>query len=430
MMLSTQTINAGDVPLAPDGSQSADIGARDLLATVLLYAPLIATTIFSKVAISSLSSAFTVAIPILIAIPMAGLLLGRMRFDPGRLSLYLIVVALLWAMQIFSGESFSMNSMLLMTTLFFTMTVYVPATSPHADKALLFFLNLATLLALCGIAQFFLQFVIGSRLAFPIEHFLPKSILIQHYNYLNPLSYGVNTYKANGIFLLEPSQFSQLLAVAIVAELMTLNRSWRLISFAVAMIVAYSGTGLMILAVCMPIIVISKRRWALFFVAIVALVVLGLFAESLNLDIFINRAGEFGSTKSSAFGRFIGGFYAFDDWLWPEWRRAFFGYGAGSYADASGKFVLTASEMPLNKIVFEFGLVGACALFGFFIFCMAKGSGPAVFRLAVGLSFFLNALYTPTAQGIALSVILWNCAYGSAKRSEVRPSPGVARLCA
>ncbi len=416
--------------MAPDNSRSTDAGARDRLGSLLLYAPLIATTIFMKVAISSLSSAFTIAIPILLAIPLVGLLLGRMRFDPGRLSLYLMVVALLWAMQIFGGDSFSMNSMLLVTTLFFTMVVYVPVPAHRAGMALAFFLNLATLLALCGIAQFLLQFVIGSRFAFPIEHFLPKDILIQHYNYLNPLSYGTNTYKANGVFLLEPSQFSQLIAVALVAELVTSNRLWRLVSFAVAMFVAYSGTGLMILAVCMPIVIISKRRWTLLLAAGPALIVLILFSDSLNLDVFINRAGEFSSTKSSAFGRFIGGFYAFDDWLWPDWRRAFFGYGAGSYADASANFVLTASEMPLNKIVFEFGLVGASALFSFFVFCMAKGSGPGVFRLAVGLSFFLNALYTPTAQGIALSVILWNCACSSTKHSEIHPLPGVARLCA
>jgi hypothetical protein len=409
---------------------SAEVTPNDKLAALLLYSPLIATTFLSKIAISSLSSAFTIAVPILIATPLAGLMLKRMRFDLVRLSLYLIVVALLWAMQVFSGEPFSMKSMLLMTTLFFTMTVYVPRPGYSVEAALVFFLNLATWLAVLGVAQFFLQFVIGSRFAFPIEHFLPKNILIQHYNYLNPLSYGVGTYKANGVFLLEPSQFSQLLAVAIVAELMTSNRLWRLALFAIGMVVSYSGTGLIVLAVCLPIVVVTKRRWDFLFGMCVLLAILVLFAEPLNLDLYVQRLSEFSSTRSSAFGRFVGGFYAFDDWLWPDWRRTFFGYGGGSYAETSRKFVWTASEMPLNKIVFEFGLVGAFALFGFFIYCMVKGAGPGVLRLALGLSFFLNPLYTPTSQGIALSVVLWNCARLQRPHQKTCPLAGVADTCA
>ena len=72
------------------------------------------------------------------------------------------------------------------------------------------------------------------------------------------MGYGSHEYRANGVFLLEPSFFSQVLAVGIVAELCTFGRLSRLALFGLALIVSYSGTGLIVLAVCLPLCLIGR----------------------------------------------------------------------------------------------------------------------------------------------------------------------------
>lgn len=182
----------------------------------------------------------------------------------------------------------------------------IPRAGDNTGRALATFLDLAGFLAWCGIAQFFLQFVVPAEWVFPIENFLPAAFRVELFNSQGPLSYGSSIYRANGVFLLEPSFFSQLLAVAIVTELCTRNRLSRFPLYGLALLVSYSGTGLMVLALCLPLMVILWQRWDLLLVGALALLLLMAFGEALNLDLFAKRANEFGATGSSAFARFVG----------------------------------------------------------------------------------------------------------------------------
>ena len=64
--------------------------------------------------------------------------------------------------------------------------------------------------------------------------------------------------------------------------------------------------------------------------------------------------------------------------------------------------------MALFKIVFEFGLVGAVAYFGFLFCCLLYSPAPRLLTLAVGITYLLDGIYTPFAHGLALSLLLWN----------------------
>src|SRR6202035_2869498 len=84
--------------------------------------------------------------------------------------------------------------------------------------------------------------------------------------------------------------------------------------------------------------------------------------------------------------------------------------------------------MALFKIVFEFGLVGALAYFGFLFSCLLSSRAPRLLTLAVGITYLLNAMYTPFAHGLALSLLLWNSvpSQGRAgvRRGTERSHPG------
>jgi hypothetical protein len=377
----------------------------------LLAAPLIGATFISKFGFPPLAAlGIGVSIFFLLAALAAGSVLGGVSIEPRRLALFTAMIGILGLIQIFQPNSFSPSSLLLLVAVHLPYIFTVPG-SDDKDRILKFFLAIVTLFAWCGIAQYCLQFFVNPNFLFPIENFTPSSFIVQQFHNQANMGYGSHEYRANGVFLLEPSFFSQVLAVAIIAELCTFGRLSRIGLYGVALIVSYSGTGFIVLAVCLPLCLVAQRRWNLLVLGLLVLAVtigLQLYFHSNRL---LSRIGEFDSEQSSAYMRFVGGFRLFDRFLWDEPWRALFGYGAGSFASyASSVRYFAASEMALFKIVFEFGLVGAIAYFGFLFACLYSSSAPRLLILAVGITYFLNGIYVPFAHGLALSLLLWNSA--------------------
>jgi hypothetical protein len=253
---------------------------------------------------------------------------------------------------------------------------------------------------------------------FPIENFVPDTFIVQHFNHQAAMEYGSHEFRANGVFMLEPSFFSQLLAVAIVAELSTRGRMTRLAIFGLALIVSFSGTGIVVLAVCLPLCLVAQRRWGLLLSGVAALVAIVLVHEYVHEIRILSRAGEFSSTHSSGYSRFVAGFFLFDQFLWHEPWRALFGYGAGAFSSYASRGQSGGDEMALFKIVMEFGLVGAVAYFGFLFCCLFYSPAPRVLILAVGITYFLNGIYTPFAHGLALTLLLWKPAPDGERRGH------------
>jgi len=233
------------------------------------------------------------------------------------------------------------------------------------------------------------------------------------------MSYGSHVYRANGVFLMEPSFLSQVLAVAIVVELSGRNRWWLQAILGAGLLVSYSGTGFMILALCVPLLVVAKRRWDFLVLFLFLAVLVSAFGEQLFLDKLLSRVNEFHSYGSSGFARFVGGFYMFDQFMWGHPLRTLFGYGAGSFKDYMALSHYPVSEMPLFKMVFEFGVVGAAAYFSFLFYCLFASPAPRLVSLAIAMTFFMNGLYVPFSHGLALSLLIWTSYVGRPQAASV-----------
>jgi hypothetical protein len=395
-------------------NQWATAGAG--LRFAILATPLVGATLLSKFGFPPLGAqGIGVSLFIVIAAVVAGSMSGALSIEPRRLALLAALLAILGAIQMLQPDSFSPLSFLLLVA------VHLPyAFGMKADgdggRIIKFFLGIVTLLAVCGIAQYGLQFLINARYLFPIENFVPNTFIVQHFNHQAAMEYGSQEFRANGVFMLEPSFFSQILAVGIVAELCTRARISRLAIFGIALIVSYSGTGIIVLAVCLPLCMIEQRRWGMMLLGIFALaVVIGLH-EYLHASRLLSRVAEFNSSKSSGYSRFVGGFYLFDEFLWRDPWRTLFGFGAGSFTSYATRAHYGAAEMALFKVVFEFGIVGAVAYFGFLFCCLYYSRAPRIVTLAVGVTYFLNGIYTPFAHGLAMSLLLWNAGDGREAR--------------
>lgn len=389
---------------------------------VLLATPLVGVTFLSKITIPALGAVgIDVTLPLLLVALMAGAIAGFIRFDTARLTLYIVLIGILGLIQILQPDSFSVPSMLLLVALHFPYIFSVPEGS-EGERIVKLFLGIVTVCALCGIAQYSLQFVVNPHYLFPIENLVPEPFTVQHYNKQAAVAYGSQVYRANGVFLLEPSFFSQVLAVAIVAELCTLARVTRLALFGIALIVSYSGTGVLVLLICLPTYMFARRRWDLLLLCTFALVVLFSLHAVLHIDHFFSRVGELDSTQSSGFARFVGGFFLFDQFLWGDPWRTLFGYGAGSFANYAPHARYPVAEMALFKIVFEFGLFGAVMYFGFLFCCLFRSPAPRLLTVAVAITYLLNGMYASFAHGLALGLLLWSSAR---KRAPAGPPGGL-----
>ena len=410
----------GNTIVAPTVASGASTGGAKSTAGAarfaLLATPLISVTFLSKFGFPPFGSqGLGVSLFVMLAALLIGSIAGGISIEPRRLTFYFLMIGSLGLMQIFQPDSFSPTSLLLLVAVHLPYVFTVPQ-SNDGERIIKFFIQIATVFALLGIAQYGLMRVVNVSYLFPIENFVPDTFIVQHFNHQAVTEYGSHDYRANGVFLLEPSFFSQLLAVAIVAELGTLARLTRLALFALALLVSYSGTGIIVLAICLPLGIVAQRRWGLLLVGLCALVVLIPLQEYLHVDRLLSRIGEFASSRSSGYARFVGGFYLFDHFLWPDPWRTLFGYGAGSFTSYASHDA--AGEMALFKIVFEFGLVGAVAYFGFLFACLFYSPAPRLLTLAVGVTYLLSGIYIPFAHGLALSLLLWNSAPSKVGRAE------------
>lgn len=394
--------NIGGVHVAPRAQQH-----RDFVPLLLLCTPIACASLLSKFGIPGFATlGIGIAIPLLMLVLGFGMLNDCVRIEPRRLGFYCITLAVLILPQLLQAGTFSLDSLMMLALLHIPYVLVVVRGDELAPKAVTFFLYIARMLAVLGVVQYFLQGIVDKTFLYPIDNLLPPDFVVQGFNAQGTVSYYSDQIRATGMFMLEPSFLAQFLAVAIVAESVTTRRLWPLGLYVLGIIAAHAGTGILILAICMPFVVLIHRRWDLLLLGVVGIAVLVVFGEVLGLDFITNRAGEFDDPNSSGFARFVGGFYMFEEMLWPNLPRALFGYGAGAFMDYVHLFTIEVADMPVTKMIFEFGLVGAFTYFAFIVSSLFASPLPRMLSVAIAITFLLNGMYVPFSHGLALGLLV------------------------
>jgi hypothetical protein len=392
----------------------------------IVLTPLVAATFFSKLAVPPFGEmGISIGVGMILLAALFAGLTGHMEFSRFRLIGFLLLLAFMGLSATFRGLVFSPASLLFFLAIHAPYVLQIKKEDGLGDGMVGMFSDLAIFFACCGVAQFLLQFVIGPALAFPIENFVPDMWQVQAFNKQGTLEYGSSLYRANGIFLLEPSFFSQLMAVALVFELSGPSRLWRMMIFTFGLLLSYSGTGILILIVCLPLAAVFYGRWQLIPLALIGGAVMLVGAEALNLDLFIHRSAELGSSGSSGFARFVGGFYLFDKFLWDSPVHALLGYGAGSFKFYAPSVSVPVAEMAMPKMVFEYGVLGGGAYFILIAAAVFSARVPFLARLAVFITFFLNGNYIIFSHGLALALFIWPKSGETVGKTKVGPRYGV-----
>ncbi|HUK57680.1 MAG TPA: hypothetical protein VLV50_00510 [Stellaceae bacterium] len=360
------------------GDSRAQSKSYDSLAEWLLLLPFLAMIFIAKFGIPVSSSRHIAAtLPLLFICVVAAVALGRMEINTVNTGAYALTFFVLIMLQVVSGNiqgaAFSIKSLALLTVFHGPYCFSMRPGMLRPNIQLIYYQRIAVIIALCGVAQFVAQFVIGPDLAFPIENYAAQGAQMENYNNVIPLYTGAHYFKSNGIFLLEPSFFSMLVCIGVVIELVYFRR-WVVVGILLlGEAVSYSGSGLAILCLCLPLYLVAQRRiWTL---------VLGVFGlgiayfiatDVLGFDLFVNRAAELTgrSQETSGYVRFIAPWIVLDEWIWPSLKNALLGVGSGTYMPFVRRSVVMAWGPTWAKMIFEYGLLGTLIYFIFLVRCM------------------------------------------------------------
>ncbi|HEY4134829.1 MAG TPA: hypothetical protein VGO34_06405 [Alphaproteobacteria bacterium] len=325
---------------------------------------------------------------------------------------FLLVMASLTLSMLHSGSSASLTSFFYLFTIYVLYVFKLRFRDGEGEEILHIYGNLMAIAAGCGLAQFCLQFVLPQSLVFPLETFVPKPFLFGDlYNVIIPLTYGSAIVKSNGVFFLEPSFFSQFLAVALILELLREQRLSRLALYAAAMVVSYSGTGLLLMGLFLPYILWRRGNPTIFLIGAVGVVILMAAAASLNLDTMVNRLGEFSAPESSGFARFVSPFYLFRDFMETP-SAVLFGLGPGSIdkiiAESSYKGY-AAHDPTWIKAVVEYGVIAGALVILYVVAAFFKGAANKGLATALlVLCLFLGGyLLNPIMHFLFVALTVW-----------------------
>jgi hypothetical protein len=313
--------------------------------------------------------------------------------------------------------SFSMASLIGLLATYAALTVR-PNDQFDGTRVFGIFAGYVRFCAILGIAQYFLQFA-GLRffsffVAFPA---LKPFLLEPLYNFQPVVAYGSSVMRSNGVFLLEPSHFSQLLMLGIAVDVFV-RREWRFLPlYGFAYVLTYAGTGLAALTIaCVLAVIIQPRRSAAIAVFAVVATVFAVLAAAILPEQFgalTSRAGELNATGSSAYARYMTQFSVLDT-LWGE-TRTLVGFGPGALDRA--EFYTTGGGNPALKLFVDYGLIGLVAFIAFFIHAIWRRD-IAIVSLFVLVNFQLGGGNLMFAPLVVLGAIL--CIWSQSEEADTQ----------
>lgn len=285
------------------------------------------------------------------------LLSGNFVIDPRRLFAHYICVAV-------ASTSFLVNkgfghvdraswtSLLLLVTIYFPF-VFVFHANGSKENQLLWvvrvFSNIALFCACAGIVQFYAQFLIHGDWLFDFSPYIPTLLLgPTEYNPVIPVG---SLYKSNGFFFREPSEFSFIMGLALLGEFVLYKRVLRIALFGLALLLSYSGTGLLTLFIGLLFPLGRRTIGQLFLLLGIGGIVVWLLGDVLNLSFTLGRVKEFDSEDSSAYMRYVAPMRLIHASLDTDPWTALLGHGPGTIERTTQSFIF--HDPTWAKLIFE-----------------------------------------------------------------------------
>jgi len=381
--------------------------------------------VLTEIPVASVCPAFQSETWIDIALLASALFLQRFAFGKSAITFNMVAAGLIIAHQFASGRllvqydrllwflalGLAVTSSLLLnfdSRMLYSYSVFLamyslftfsrPSTPDLYKSTLRGFQCLILILSSLGIVQFAAQFVIDGRQIILFFRLVPEFLLARDAqlgsNTIIPITQGSSLIKSNGVFLAEPSTMSQIAALGILIEVLEFRRPRYLFLLALGLLMSYSGTGITMLLVVLPLtaLVDSRAQVPALLVAFFALTLIE--TGLIDLSAFTSRVDEFENTQASGFARFISSFWMTGEYLHIASPLALLcgnGPATMKYFNPHGFYL--ASGGTWFKVLYEYGLIGAFTFTCFLVSCFQRSRCPKPLILAL----FYDYLFTGDA---------------------------------
>jgi hypothetical protein len=323
---------------------------------------------------------------------------GRLFVQYDRLLWFLVLVVAATASWLLNADSADTRrtSYGLFVVIYSLFTLARPSTRDQYKGTLRAFQFLVLILSWLAIVQFLAHFIVDPRRLVMFFGIFPDSLLTHPGE---AVEIGV---KSNGIFLAEASTMSQIAALGIIVEVLEFHRPRYLVVLTLGLLLAYSGTGMTILLLSLPLAALVNPKAQLPAI-VVTLFALVLFATGfIHLSMFTSRLGEFQDPHASGFMRYVSSFWqAADYFKTASLPELLFGNGPG-YGFVRAAFYASSSTSWF-KLFLEYGAFGAFVFTCFFTSCFRRSRCPKPLIVALIYDFLFPA---SNLLGTSLSVML------------------------
>jgi len=362
---------------------------RSTLVGGVLAAMLFSTLFLTRFALKLGHSELSLALVMVLVGTMLMVLTGAVRISPTRAGLFAVAVAtLLLSLMLGDAAEPSYLSFFNLVLLYAAWMFVVPD-----DRQFEWAIRLTRLLLLiigfCGVVQFFAQVAIKAPFLFTWDTTFPRAVISHGFNYVIPAPGLGGLNKANGFFLLEPSSLSQMMTIAIIIELEFFKPSWRLLVLAAALLLSFSGTGMVLFMAVVPLMLLNRGRGGILLVGVPALIAAGVLLAGPKIGLLVDRLQEFGSDQSSGFARFLSPFYLFRDYLYPHASTTLFGMGPGTIETYTLKTAYLIHDPTWGKLIFEYGFLGALPFAVYVCYCFFAGARSIWLAAALFIDYLL-----------------------------------------
>jgi hypothetical protein len=359
------------------------------LVSLTIAAMLISTLFFTRFALTLGERELSLPLVVVLLGTAFLFVTGAVTISPTRALLFGTAMAVMLAASVFGGAVRVSWASYLNVVLLYACYLSVAPDDLEFERAIRLFRLLMIVIALAGIAQFCAQIAVPGPTLFTFSGIFPAQILSHGFNYVIAVPGLGGLNKSNGFFLVEPSSFSQLTALAIIIELEFFRPSWRLGLFGTGLVLSFSGTGLLLFLAIVPLYMVRRGWGGLLLLGLPTALVGAAVLAGPKLATLLARVGEFGSNQSSAFARFLSPFYLFDEYLFPNLDTTLFGMGPGAIEPFFKKAAYQIHDPTWGKLVFEYGLVGTTAFLIFVLHCFFAGTRSMWLSTALFLNYLI-----------------------------------------
>lgn len=372
---------------------------------------LISTTILQRFGLNFGSYSLNAALLAIFVFLLLAWASGALMLSLTRLALYAValgVAATSFAINSsFSGKDQASLSSLLLLAAMYAPFVFVlgPGRLDRDDAAfaLNLFLDLSFCCALAGITQFYAQFFVKAGWLFDYTPYLPSAIQgPSGFNTVIPIG---SLYKSNGFFFREPSGFSFIMALALIAEWIAKKRLSRMVGLGLALLLTYSGTGLLALFIGSLFPLGRRTLLQSLLLGTVAGLALWLLGDALNLSFTLGRLAEFDSERSSGYIRYLAPLRLLGDTFDRESWTPLIGHGPGAISRETQGYEF--HDPTWAKLGFEYGLLGALSFLALFLLALRRSTVPIQLRATLFFAWLVMGghLLSPEQNYLTLALV-------------------------